>query len=219
MGCAVIVPPPVLSLIVELEPWARGVMESLGYVGIALLVALENLVPPIPSEVILPLAGFFVSRGTFQFLPVVVAATVGSVVGAWVLYGVGLYLGKANVYAFVERWGHLILVREKDLDRTFVFFEEHGRKAVFLGRLLPLVRSLVSVPAGMAGMPAARFTWYTAAGSGLWNTGLVAVGWWLGQEWERVRPWIQAFEVGFVVLLALLVVGFFLLRWRRERAS
>lgn len=206
-----------LALLGALEPWARHVMESLGYVGIALLVALENLVPPIPSEVILPLAGFFVSRGTFQFALVVVAATAGSVLGAWVLYAVGLYVGKANVYTFVDRWGRYLLVREEDLDRTFTFFEDHGRKAVFLGRLLPLVRSLVSVLAGMAGMPLGRFTVYTAAGSAVWNTVLVAVGWWLGQEWERVRPWLAAFELGFVALLALVVLGFLGYRWWQRR--
>lgn len=197
-----------------LEPWARHVMESLGYLGIAGLVAVENLIPPIPSEVVLPLAGFFVSRGEFQFWLVVLAATIGSVVGAWALYGLGAVVGEERLYAWVGDHGRYLMVGEADLDTSFAWWDRHGGKAVFFGRLVPLVRSLISVPAGLAGMGLGRFTAYTLLGSGIWNGLLVGLGWYLGEEWERVVALTAAYEVVAVGLMGLAVVAFLVYRWR-----
>lgn len=207
-----------LPLLSRLESWARFVMESLGYPGIAALVAIENLFPPIPSEVVLPLAGFFVSRGTFHFAGVWAAATVGSVAGAWALYAVGSWLGKPRVYDVVDRFGHILLLREADLDRSFAWFDEHDEAAVLFGRLVPLVRSLVSIPAGLQRMRAGRFTAYTAVGSGAWNLLLVTGGWWLGEEWNRFANLVKYVEYVGVAAIGLLVVAFFVRRWRRESA-
>lgn len=210
---------PLLPLLPDLEPWARAVMESLGYAGIAGLVAVENLVPPIPSEVVLPLAGFFVSRGRFDFWLVVAAATVGSVVGAWALYGLGAVLGRERLYGLVTDHGRYLMVGEADLDTSFAWWDDHGGRAVLLGRLVPLVRSLISVPAGLAGMGLGRFTLYTAVGSGVWNGLLVGLGWYLGEEWERVVELTAAYEVVAVGIMGLVVLAFLVHRWRTRRRA
>jgi membrane protein DedA with SNARE-associated domain len=191
-------------------------MGSLGYVGIAGLVAVENLIPPIPSEVVLPLAGFFVSRGDFVLWAVILAATVGSVVGAWALYGIGAAVGRERLYGFVDAYGTYLMVGESDLDTSFAWWERHGDEAVFFGRLVPLVRSLISVPAGLAGMDLGRFTLYTALGSGLWNGLLAGLGWYLGEEWKRVVELTSAYEVVAVGIMGLVGVAFLVHRWRER---
>lgn len=211
---------PLVPLLPDLEPWARAIMESLGYVGIAGLVAVENLIPPIPSEAVLPLAGFFVSRGTFDFWLVVGAATLGSVVGAWALYGIGAAVGRERLYAWTGDYGRYLMVTEGDLDTSFRWWDDHGAAAVFFGRLVPLVRSLISIPAGLAGMPLGKFTLYTTLGSGLWNGLLVGLGWYLGEEWERVVAFTGVYEVVALGLMAVVGLAFLLHRYRsRDEAG
>ena len=198
-----------------LAAWVAEVMLTLGYLGVAILVFLDNVFPPIPSEVILPLAGFLTGQGRLTYPGVVLAATVGSLVGALVLYGLGYWLGEARLRPLLKRFGRWLFLKEGDLDLAQNWFDRHGGKAVFFGRCVPLVRSLVSVPAGMACMPVGRFTLYTVLGSGVWNALLVGVGWSLGGQWQLIAQYLKPLE--YVVMVILVVaVGRFV--WRRLKA-
>ena len=183
----------------------EDVMSALGEVGVGVLVALENLFPPIPSEVVLPLAGFLASRGRMDLLLVVVAATVGSVVGAVALYEVGRRVGRERVHGWVER---LPLMDVKDLDKAEDWFDRHGEASVLLGRCLPVVRSLISVPAGVEGMPRLRFTLLTALGSGVWNTVFVYAGYALGAQFQQVGRYSSYLNYAiYAALLVLVALG------------
>ena len=199
-----------------LAQWVINVVHSLGYLGIAALTAVEDIFPPIPSELILPLAGFLAGQGRFAFPLVILAGTIGSVAGALVLYSLGRWVGEEKLREFVRRYGRWLLLDESDLDRAHQWFEQHGRKAVLLGRLIPGVRSLIAIPAGIERMPVIWFVVFTALGSGLWNTVLAALGWWLGSRWDQVRQYAQILEYGVLALLIWAVAWFI---WRRVKAK
>ena len=201
----------------NLAAWITDVIEALGYVGVAMLIALENVFPPIPSEAILPLSGFLAGQGRFWLPLVVLAATVGSVMGALVLYGISRWLGEERVRRLVTRYGRWLTIGEEDLDRAQGWFDRHGSAVVFLGRLVPVVRSLVSIPAGVERMPLGRFTLYTALGSGLWNVALIGLGWVLGDRWEVVRSYTRVLEYGVLALLVGAIVWFLRRRWTTAR--
>ena len=203
------------TLFGDLTNWVQDIMESLGYVGIAFLIALENLIPPIPSEIVLPLAGFMVGQGRFTIVPVVLAATLGSLIGAVMLYGIGYWLGERRLRWLVRRYGRWLLLDESDLDKAYNQFQTHGTKAVFFGRLLPVVRSLISIPAGVTGMPMPRFMVYTTIGSTIWNSTLIGFGWILGNEWHRVEVYTGYLQ--YVVLAAILAGGLYFVWKRRSR--
>jgi membrane protein DedA with SNARE-associated domain len=198
-----------------LTSWAVDVIESLGYIGIALIVTLENVIPPIPSEVVLPMAGYLVGQGRLEFFPVIIAATTGSVAGALILYGLGYWVGEQRLVWVLQRFGKFVLMDEEDLLRSRRWFVSYGSTAVLVGRLIPGVRSLISVPAGMFHMPLGRFVLYTAAGSAVWNVLLVSVGWVLGSEWERVEDYVAYLE--YIVYAAILVGGVWFLWSRKDR--
>ena len=185
---------------------AADVIESLGTVGVGLLTLLETVFPPIPSEVVLPLAGFLAAQGHMSLVGAFVAATVGSVAGALILYWLGRRLGEDRAATLVAR---LPLVDRRDVDRAAAWFHRHGRSAVFVGRLIPGVRSMISLPAGAARMPALRFAGYTAAGSALWNGPLIGAGVGLGSSWDRVEQYAGVLDWivigGLVVVIALAI--------------
>lgn len=156
--------------------WAAGLVDTLGGPGAGLAIALENLFPPLPSEIILPLTGFAASQGALSLASALFWTTLGSVVGAVVLYGIGQVFGRERMHRF---WAKLPLVKVSDLERTEQWFARHGTKAVLLGRMVPVFRSLISVPAGVERMPLPTFVALTTAGSLLWNTVLVMAGYWL----------------------------------------
>lgn len=193
--------------------FVEEVVRSFGLSGVAALMLLENLFPPIPSELVLPLAGFFVSRGELGFAGALLAATAGSLVGAFVLYGIGRFGGRP----LVLRYGRLLRVKESDLDRADGWFDRYGAWVVLLGRLVPGIRSLVSIPAGMSEMPLVRFSMLTASGSFLWNSLLIGAGWYLGQNWQRVGALVG--PVSNVILAAALAaaVGLAVRWWWRKR--
>lgn len=201
-----------------LTEWVADVIESLGYLGVAFLVALENLFPPIPSEVILPLAGFVAGRGDASLVGMIVAATVGSVVGAWGLYGIAAAIGPVRLRHFVVRYGRWFGVKEADVDRAEAGFDRYSTRAVLFGRCVPLVRSIISVPAGFRRMPPVRFTVYTALGSLVWNTALIGAGAALGSSWHKVGDYLALVE--YVVVAAVLIgVGMLARRrWLAKRA-
>jgi len=189
------------------------IVDRLGAAGVGLLILLENLIPPIPSEVVLPLAGFRASAGAVNALLVWPAATVGSVSGALLLYGLGAWLGYDRLHALSRRrW--FVLFGRRDLERGRRLFDDHGGKMVLLGRFVPFVRSVVSVPAGVAGMSLGRFVLLTTIGSGIWNALFLALGWWLGKRWDVVQTWLGPISS---VVVALLVAGLVWLVVRKLR--
>jgi membrane protein DedA with SNARE-associated domain len=196
--------------------WVRGVVTASGYPGLAALIFIETVFPPIPSEVILPLAGFYVGEGELHFAWAVLAATVGAVAGALVLYAIARFGGRR----LLLRHARLLRLREQDLDRADAWFDRHGPWFVLGGRLVPGVRSLVSIPAGLSEMPVWRFTALTAIGSGLWNAALVGAGWALGRNYERVAGVVgPAGTVAMVAIAAgVLAAGAWLYRRGRRRA-
>ena len=195
--------------------WATDVIDAIGLAGVAFLVALENIFPPIPSELILLLAGFNVSEGRFGLVGAVLAATVGSVVGAYFLYAVGRLVQDERLERFLAGAGRFVGLKRADVHKGFLWFERHGTAVVLFGRLIPVVRSVVSIPAGSDKMPIGRFTLLTATGSLLWNTVWVAVGWGLGDQWEKAGKWGDYLQYGVVALAA---VGFIALVVRSRRA-
>jgi membrane protein DedA with SNARE-associated domain len=195
--------------------WVFSIVDRLGAIGVGLLILLENLIPPIPSEVILPLAGFRARNGALNVLAIWPAATAGSVVGALLLYGLGAWLGYERLYRLAgHRW--FIFVSQKDLERGDEIFDRHGGKVVLLARCVPFLRSVVSIPAGIAGMPLARFVVLTAIGSGVWNALFIALGWVLGRNWGQVQGWLG--PVSYVVI-GLIVLGLVILAVRRARSA
>jgi membrane protein DedA with SNARE-associated domain len=199
-----------------LAQWVTNVVYSLGYVGIGVLTVVEVVFPPIPSELILPLAGFLASQGRFAFPVVILAATIGSVTGALILYALGRRVGEEKLRRFVKRYGRWLLVDESDLDRAQQWFEQHGRMAILIGRLVPGVRSFISIPAGIEKMSLLWFVVFTALGNSIWNTVLAALGWWLGSQWEQVRQYAQVLEYGALVLLLGALAWFV---WRRVKST
>ncbi|WP_195210501.1 DedA family protein [Actinomarinicola tropica] len=206
----------------SLADWAADVVDALGYVGVAVLVAVENVFPPIPSEVVLGLAGYAAARGDAWVVGMVVAATIGSVVGALILYGLSAAIGPIRLRAIVIRYGSWIGFGEEDLDRAEQWFDRRSRTAVLVCRCIPLLRSIISVPAGFRRMPLGVFTLLTLVGSLVWNTVLVAAGFALGDRWERILDVTEPFQDVVVVGLALAAVGLVvrsLVRSRRQRAA
>lgn len=190
------------------------VIERIGALGVGALVALETIFPPIPSEVILPFAGFSAARGDVNLVAAWAAATMGALLGAWLLYGIGAVVGLERIAVLAsKRW--FPLFSSADLDRGNRFFERHGNKMVLFGRCIPLVRSIVSVPAGIDRMPLVRFTLLTALGSGVWNAIFIGAGHELGNRWERVEGWIQPISYSVVALLG---IGVLVLIWRKREA-
>jgi membrane protein DedA with SNARE-associated domain len=196
--------------------WAVDVMERLGGVGAGLLIALENLFPPLPSEVILPVAGFTASRGDLSLASALIWTTIGSVVGALVLYGLGRALGRDRTFAI---WKRLPLVEEADFLRTEEWFARHGRKAVFFGRMIPIFRSLISVPAGVAAMPVWQFVLLTTLGSAIWNTTFVLAGYQLGEQWHDVEGVVGWFQYAVIAVVVLFVARWLIVRIRRRRGG
>ena len=195
------------AVIGDLFTWVLGIVYTFGYLGLVILLLVENLFPPIPSEAILPLAGFLTGQGRLQFHWAVAAATAGSVLGALALYAVGYMLGEERLRELVKRYGRWLLLRESDLDRSREWFEKHGAVAVLIGRLVPFARSGISIPAGLERMPLWPFVVYTTVGSGIFNAVLIGLGWALGWQWELVQKYVE--PLGWAVI----AVGLGALAW------
>ncbi|MGA4858863.1 MULTISPECIES: DedA family protein [Streptomyces] len=189
--------------------WITGLMESLGAPGAGIAIALENLFPPIPSEVILPLAGFTAATGKMNLVAVLIWTTVGSVVGALALYWVGALLGRDRTVAIAAK---IPLLKVADIEKTEAWFNKHGTKAVFFGRMLPIFRSLISVPAGIERMPLPIFLGLTTLGSAIWNTLFVMAGYLLGDNWESVTEYVSVYSKVVLAVAALAVLIFLAVR-------
>ncbi|MDP9410698.1 MAG: DedA family protein [Actinomycetota bacterium] len=193
-----------------MDDWIFQVITTLGYLGLALLLVAENLFPPIPSEVVLPLAGFVVGRGDLGFWQALLASTTGSAVGALILYALGRYGGRG----LVLRYGSWLRVSAKELERAEGWFRRYGDWVVLFVRVVPLARSIVSIPAGTMQMPLLRFTVLAAVGSGVWNVLLIGAGVALGANWARISGWIGSYSDVVLILLAGAATVLLVLRHR-----
>jgi len=179
-------------------------IESAGYWGIALLMALENVFPPIPSEVIMGFGGIIVAHGRMTFVWLLAFGTAGSVAGNYAWYLVGRLLGLERLKPLVDRWGRWLTIEWRDLEKLNTFFDAHGGKTVLIARILPTFRTMISLPAGLTRMPTAKFLAMTAIGTGLWNTICAAFGYWLGMRFTAIEkftgPAAAALFAGVIVL-------------------
>lgn len=191
--------------------WSVSLMDLIGPAGAGIAIALENLFPPLPSEVVLPMAGLAASRGSFSLFEALAWTTAGSIVGALLLYGLGAWLGVGRLRAIAAR---VPLLKVEDIDRTVSWFHRHGGKAVFFGRMIPIFRSLISIPAGVTRMPLWRFALLTAAGSLLWNTIFVMSGFLLGESWHVVEQYVDVLQYLVIGAVAVAAVWFVAVRVR-----
>ena len=187
--------------------WIKSIIEQFSYPGIAFLMILENVFPPIPSELIIPLSGFVSTQGKLSIAGVIIAGTLGSVAGAIVLYYVGKGIGAKRLRNWTKRHGRWIGLSTRDLDKSDDWFKRHGAKTVMFGRLVPGVRSLISIPAGVAGLDFRVFLLYTTLGSAVWTAGLAFAGRLLGRNYEQVEhvvgPVSTTVVVGIIVMLVI----------------
>ncbi|GEL24949.1 alkaline phosphatase [Pseudonocardia sulfidoxydans NBRC 16205] len=195
--------------------WIFAIVDRLGAVGVGLLILLENLIPPVPSELILPLAGFRARAGAMDVVLVWACATAGSLLGAVILYAVGAGLGYERLQRLASKpW--FVLVSVTDLERGRRLFDRWGGWIVLIGRFVPVVRSVVSVPAGLARQPIGRFVLLTAIGSGIWNAVFIGAGWTMGEHWDQVEGWLGPASY---VVVGLVVAGVVWLAIRRRRSG
>lgn len=189
-----------------MEEWITSVMSDYGYLGIFFLIMLENVFPPIPSEVILTVGGFMTTTTTMTIPGVILASTAGSVIGAVVLYGVGLLLDVERLEKIIDKYGSWLRVKKQDIRKADSWFDRFGVWTVFFGRLVPLVRSLISIPAGMSNMKFGLFVGFTTLGTLLWNTVLVFIGEAVGDNREQIMRQFDLYSNVVYVLIALSVV-------------
>lgn len=195
-----------------MQEFIISTMGQYGYLGIMLLVAIENIFPPIPSEVILTFGGFMTTYAELKIIGVILVATLGSVIGAIILYYIGKILNKERLSKIVSgKVGKVLRLKPEDIEKADNWFDTKGQKTVFLCRFVPIVRSLISIPAGMSEMPMFKFLIYTLAGTVIWNTVLVILGSVVGQNWHKVVEVIDTYaSVTFVVLAVLVVVAIYI---------
>jgi membrane protein DedA with SNARE-associated domain len=214
----------------DLANWVQDVINQFGYFGVALLVVIENVFPPIPSEIVLPFAGFVAQQGASAVnatadaaqsdttvIGMMIAATVGSVVGALILYFVSAAIGPERLRGFVERFGKWFGVKSSDLVRAEEWFDRRSVAAVLVGRCVPLIRSIVSIPAGFRRMKLTSFVVLTAIGSAVWNIALIGAGAVLGDQWERVGEYVGVFQWLVIVAVLVLLVRFVVSRLKKRR--
>jgi membrane protein DedA with SNARE-associated domain len=200
----------------SLADWVTEVIDELGYLGVALLVALENLFPPIPSEIVLPFAGFVARDGGATLVGMIVAATIGSLVGALTLYGIAAWIGPDRLHRFLVRYGKWFRITQADVSRAERWFDRRAVAAVLIGRCVPLIRSLVSIPAGFRRMPLVPFIAYTALGSLVWNTALIGAGYLLRDNWHDVEPVLDAVQYVVIAAIVAAIAWYF---WSRFGSS
>ena len=214
----------------DLANWVQDVINQFGYFGVALLVVIENVFPPIPSEIVLPFAGFVAQQGASAVnatagaaqsdttvIGMMIAATVGSVVGALILYFVSAAIGPERLRGFVERFGKWFGVKSSDLVRAEEWFDRRSVVAVLVGRCVPLIRSIVSIPAGFRRMKLTSFVVLTAIGSAVWNIALIGAGAVLGDQWERVGEYVGVFQWIVIAAVLVLLVRFVVSRLKKRR--
>lgn len=200
-----------------LEPiasWIINVISALGYPGIVLTMAIESALIPLPSEIIMPFSGFLVAQGRFNFWLVAVSGSLGNLIGSLIAYGVGYWGHEKIVRRFIRRWGKFLLLTEEDLDTTEVWLNKYGDWVVAGSRLLPAVRTVISLPCGIARLPLKRFIILTFFGSLIWSAVLAYIGKIMGENWVSIGPYFHKFDIVIIIILAL-GVGFYI--WHKLR--
>jgi membrane protein DedA with SNARE-associated domain len=203
------------KILTFLVPWITGIISHIGYAGVALLMAIESACIPLPSEIIMPFAGYLVYTGRFNVFWVATAGAIGCNIGSAIAYWIGAYGGRP----LVERFGSYILLSRRDLNRTIAFFERHGSITVLIGRLLPVVRTFIALPAGIARMPQLRFHVYTFIGSWPWCLALAYAGAKLGSAWNtdpRLKSIFHRADAAIIILLAAAIVWFVWTHWKQR---
>ena len=186
--------------------WIEAVMEATGVFGIALLMLLENLFPPIPSELIMPLAGYHAAQGEASILLVIIAGTIGSLAGAFFWYAIGRWVGEERLKRLADRHGRWLTMSRDDIGKADDWFEAYGHLAVLFGRLVPTVRTLISIPAGLSEMPWRRFLFYSGIGTAMWTTLLALLGYALGSRYEQVNEWLDPLSLAVVAVIAAIYI-------------
>ncbi|CAN6960115.1 MULTISPECIES: DedA family protein [Psychrobacter] len=199
----------------QISEWVLSIMAKFGYFGIVFAMFAENVFPPIPSEVIMPAAGFAASRGDLNLILVILAGTLGASLGALPLYYLGRIFDKERLIAVTEKYGKYVLVKPDDVASANEWFDKHGKTAVFFGRMVPGVRSLISIPAGMNNMPLLPFLALTALGSSIWTAALTLAGYYLGQNYEVVEGILAPYSKGFGILIVVIIIGWLIKRRRQ----
>lgn len=202
-----------MTLTAPIVDFATQLMQSAGYAGVVGLMAAESMILPVPSEAVMPFAGFLIADGTFSWIGVVVFSTVGSIIGSLISY----WIGAAGGRPFVLRWGKYVLVTHHDLDITDRFFQRYGGWAVFTSRFIPVVRHFISIPAGVAKMPLGKFLLTTTIGAAIWNAFLAWVGVKLGENWERIRQYGEKIDLVVIAVLVVLLAAYIYRHVRQRR--
>lgn len=201
-----------------MEAWITSIMEDYGYMGIFFLILMENVFPPIPSEIVLTVGGFMTTTAGLSVTGVIAASTAGSVAGAVILYYIGRWLSVERLEGLVEKYGKWLRLKKADLHKADAWFDRYGVWAVFFGRLVPVVRSLISVPAGMSGMKVKMFLLFTIAGTLIWNTILVVLGAAVGENREVIMRQLELYSNAVYILLAVgAVVGIWIFIRKRHK--
>ena len=186
-----------------LEEWVLSIMEKLGYLGIAFLMFLDNIFPPIPSEIIIPSAGYTTSKGDLTLVGVIIAGSTGSLIAAMILYWIGRKIPEQHLFTFIKHYGKFLRIRVTDLEKALGWFNQHGHKIVFFGRMIPAVRSLISIPAGMSKMPFGKFMIYSTFGTVIWTTFLAFLGYHFSENQALMTLIMQ--RVGYINLVFVIL--------------
>ena len=189
-----------------LEEWVLSVMEKLGYLGIAFLMFLDNIFPPIPSEIIMPSAGYTASKGDLSLIGVIIAGSAGSLIAAMILYWIGRKIPEQRLFSFIEHYGKFLRIKVTDLEKALGWFNQHGHKIGFFGRMIPAVRSLISIPAGMSKMPFGKFMAYSAFGTIIWTTFLAFLGYHLSEDQALMSLIMQRASYIILAIVILYII-------------
>lgn len=200
-----------------MQQFILHIIEQFGYFGVFFLILIENVFPPIPSEVILLFSGFFSSYTSLSVFYMILASTLGSFLGAIILYYIGKIFNKERLKKIVNgRLGKILFLKENDIDKADEWFDNKGNKSVFFCRFVPIVRSLISIPAGMSEMPMGKFIIYTICGSMIWNTVLICLGYKLGDNWEYVLTILDKYQM-VVIIILIIILGYVIIKFYRKK--
>jgi len=202
-----------------MQTWVTEIMEQFGYLGIFLMMMIENLFPPIPSEIILPFGGFMTTYTNLSVVGVIITATTGSVIGAIILYGIGMLIDVPRLEKIVDRFGHLLRIKKEDIYKADAWFVKYGYWTVLFCRMIPLIRSLISIPAGMSKMTFWLFLLFTIIGTVAWNVILVSIGAILGESWQDILGFMDVYSAVIYFFIGLGVVLLLILYIRKRRSN
>ncbi len=203
-----------------MENWIIQFMEQYGYIGVFLMIALENIFPPIPSEIVLTFGGFMTTNTSMTVTGVVIASTAGSVIGAVILYGIGLLLDVERLEKIIDRWGHILRITKEDIYKADSWFDRYGIWTVLFCRMVPLIRSLISIPAGMSNMKFGLFLIFTTIGTLIWNIILVSIGASLGENWASILSFMDIYSnIAYAIIgIGIIIFLFFFFSKKRKKS-